>query len=106
MQVRFKAVRTGKMRTQQVSKRLERAVQAFCKGKRPGEYVFSTRQSSHMSERRVQQLLASYARQAGVRELTPRVIRYAAAKVLPTEEAKDFLGIKHVSIYTHGGDRA
>lgn len=91
--------------TRPISGQLFANVKDFSKGKKPDEYLFSTRQSTQLTPRRIQQILKQISLEQGI-DVSSRKIRNAFGAELSrkasVEEMQERLGIEHVNVYTHG----
>lgn len=68
-------MRTNEKREAQISQNLLTTIKKYLKNnKTPSKYLFSTRQSSNITQKRVQQILGQY--QIKGIKITPQIIRY------------------------------
>jgi site-specific recombinase XerD len=107
--IRAENSKQNKTRTSKISQDLSLRLKLFA-GKRnlsQESFLFSTRQSPKMSDKRVFQLIREYARQAGIGGVGPQIIRNShIAQALNSEksqaEIEEQTGVNHLDIHHYG----
>ena len=107
--IRAKNTKNNEQRNSRISPKLSLQLKEFV-GKRKlsqNDFLFSTRQSPQMSDKRVFQLIRGYAAKVGITGVSPQIIRNShiahglAEGKLPAEiEAQT--GVKHLGIHHFG----
>ncbi len=111
----FKAenTRNKQERISKISKELSLQIKLFTEesGKSENDFLFSTRQSGQISDKRVFQLVRQYSEMAGFKNISPRTIRNTCAALklrdgFSDDKIKEQLGIKHIEMAHFGLLRA
>lgn len=76
--IRFppESTKGNKTRISQIPKKLIRQIKEYLGTEKPVMYLFTSRQSSKITTKRVRQLIQSYSEKANLGRINPQVIRY------------------------------
>ncbi|MBN1792980.1 site-specific integrase [Candidatus Woesearchaeota archaeon] len=106
LDVKKDSIRIGK-HTSKISQRLSLQLTGLTGKKQPNKFLFSTRQSPQISDKRVFQLVRDYAKKAGIQGVSPQILRNTSI-AQAMEEGKDAkeieqqTGIKHLDLHHYG----
>lgn len=99
IKIKPKNARNHEARTVYISDKLLRLVRAYCRTNQGSKYLFSTRQSSSMTTKRIRQLMQKYCRMCGIGKVNPQILRYthivhAYQKNIPLDAIQKQVGLK------------
>jgi len=99
IRIRPKHARNHEPRTAYISDTLLKEIRGFCRKKPEGDFLFSTRQSSCMTTKRIRQLVQKYCSTARIGRVNPQVLRYthivhAYQRNIPLDAIQRQVGLK------------
>jgi len=111
--IRAENTREKKQRTSRISKGLGHLIESFVKdnGLAAEDFLFSSRQSGNISDKRVFQLIREYGRLAGLANVSPQIIRnsHIINAIRSSSKESDITeqtGVKHLDIHHYGFGKA
>jgi site-specific recombinase XerD len=107
--IRVENSKQNKTRTSKISQNLSLRLKLFVMniGIPQDNFLFSTRQSPQMSDKRVFQLIREYAIQAGISGVSPQIIRnshiaHSLKSGKPQSEIEAQTGVNHLGVHHYG----
>ncbi|MBU0456666.1 MAG: site-specific integrase [Nanoarchaeota archaeon] len=96
------STKSNKLRTSFISKELAKEIEKFTE-KNSSQHIFTTRQGSGITTKRIRQLIQNYSQKAGFGKINPQVIRYthiahALEKGIPLTAIQKQVGMERLRI--------